>query len=110
MSACNDSNLRELKAAYKDRRLFQESLPTDTFLLICEILKNLKVNKPFRNCFPESLKKRVKKPGLIFKLLIANKKTEKKRKKFMKSPVSFKNWLRKVIRQFFKKCLVLMCD
>ena len=111
MSACNDSNLRELKAAYKDKRLFKESLPTDTFVLICEILKNLKTNKKFRNCFPKHMTRRVKKPGTLIKLLITSKKSvEKKKRKFLEAKSTFQVWLHKVIRQFFKKCLVLLCD
>ena len=42
MALCNDNNLRQLKKSYKSRVLFKSEISTTSFLLICEILNNLK--------------------------------------------------------------------
>ena len=45
MALCTDINSRQLKKSYKSRILFKSEFPTTSFLLICEILNNLKKKK-----------------------------------------------------------------
>ena len=66
MSLCTDKNLKDLKKAYKKRRIFKIELSEDTFTLICEILKNLNEKKRFRRCLPKDVIK--KKRNLIISL------------------------------------------
>ena len=111
MSHVTDENLRDLKAHYKEKSLFEPGLKSDTFLLICEILKNLKLKKRFRKCFSKLLVKKLKNHQKTFKILVSNKtKLKKKKKIFMSSKPNFQKWILAIIKQFFKKCLVLLRD
>ena len=47
MSLCTDKNLKDLKKAYKKRRIFKIELSEDTFTLICEILNSF--HQMFKN-------------------------------------------------------------
>ena len=105
MSLCDDENLGNLKLAYKNKTLFDKDLKTETFLLILEILKNLSLKKTFQKSLPSG--KKVKKYKKVLKTLLNSEKSiEKRKKKFVKAKKHFKSWLRSVIKQFFKHCLV----
>jgi len=45
MAFCEAEHLADLKNSYKLKAIFKETLKTDTFLLILEILKNLCLKK-----------------------------------------------------------------
>ena len=111
MSYCNDDNLRDLRTAYKEKKIFDESINSDTFSLLCEILKNLGLKKKFKKCFSKSIVKKIKKHEKIIKIMLdAKKPLEKRIKKFVKAKKSFKKWLRALVKRFFRKCLVLLCE
>ena len=111
MSHCNDENLRDLRTAYKEKKIFDKSINSDTFSLLCEILKNLELKKKFKKCFSKSIIKKKKKHAKIIKnMLDGDKPLENRIKKFAKAKKSFKKWLRSLVKRFFKKCLVLLCE
>ena len=60
MSLCENENLVHLKSAYKQKTLFSPDLKLDTFLLILEILKNLRSKKSFSDLFVGLWKKSLK--------------------------------------------------
>ena len=111
MALCNDMNLRELKKSYKSRILFKREISTTTFLLICEILHNLKKKRRMRKCFSKKVLKVMKRHKKIIDVMIdAKKSSEKRKEKYLQSKPDFQKWLINVIKQFFKRCLTYMND
>ena len=109
MALCNDSNLRQLKKSYKSRIIFKSELPTNSFLLICEILKNLKSQKTFKKCMTKKIVKGVRRfKKMIDQMIDGKKSSEKRKEKFLHSRPSFQKWLISVIKRFFKRCLTYM--
>jgi len=103
MSLCTDKNLKDLKKAYKKRRIFKIELSEDTFTLICEILKNL-------NEIPKDLIKKKKKfDNFIDKIIDRKTDVEMRKKMFTElSKSSFKKWIFELIKSFYKRCLNVM--
>lgn len=111
MALCNDMNLRQLKKSYKSRILFKSEFPTTSFLLICEILNNLKKKRRFRKCFNKKILKDMKRHKKIIDVMMDEKKSSEKRKeKYLQSKPAFQKWLINVIKRFFKRCLTYMND
>ena len=113
MSLCQDDNFANLKLAYKNKAIFNVELKTETFLLILEILKNLKLEKKFLKHFPSHIKKLLKKKQIkkILKYLFdGSKSMEKKKRKFSKVKKGFKKWLMSVIKHFLKYCLIKVAE
>lgn len=107
MAFCEAEHLADLKNSYKLKAIFKETLKTDTFLLILEILKNLCLKKKkFKRCFSQDIFKKLKKNKKLVKVLLNKKKPlEKRKKKFIKLKKNFREFIRLLIKQFFKKCL-----
>ena len=111
MALCNDVNLRQLKKSYKSRTLFKSQISTNSFLLICEILINLKKKRRLRKCFNKKLLKDMKRHKKIIDVMIDGKKsTERRKEKYLEAKPSFQQWLINVIKRFFKRCLTYMND
>ena len=113
MSLCEDQNFADLKLAYQNKSLFKVELKTETFLLILEILKNLKLEKKFLKHFPSRIRKSLKKKQIkkILKYFFdGSKSMEKKKKKFLKVKKGIKKWLMSVIKHFLKYCLIKVAE
>lgn len=110
MSLCTDKNLKDLKKAYKKRRIFKIELSEDIFTLICEILKNLNEKKRFRRCLPKDLIKKKKKfDNFIDKIIDRKSDVEMRKNMFIElSKSSFKKWIFELIKSFYKRCLNVM--
>jgi len=111
MALCNDTNLRQLKKCYKRKILFKSEIPINSFLLICEILKNLKSKTRFKKCFTKTILKGLRRFSKTIDVLIDEENPiGKKKEKYLQSKSSFKKWLISVIKRFFKRCLIYMSD
>lgn len=111
MALCNDVNLRQLKKSYKSRSLFKSQISTNSFLLICEILTNLKKKRRLRKCFNKKLLRDMKRHKKIIDVMIDGKKSSERRKeKYLEAKPEFQKWLIDVIKRFFKRCLTYMND
>ena len=110
MSMCTDKNLKDLKKAYKKRRIFKRELSNETFMLICEILKNLGLKKRFRRCLSKYvIKKKKKFDNFIDKIIDLKVNIDNRREMFIKeSKKSFKKWIFELIKSFYKRCLSVM--
>lgn len=103
---CATENLNTLKKSWEKQRIFTTKLQISTFVVICEILWNIFKNSKCRQCFSKGLIKQLKKHKKTVKVFFNKKLSLKKRKKrFLKSSLEFKELVTILLDEFFKNCV-----
>ena len=107
MSAiCVSQNVDELKSAVKNSKLFSTSLKTSTLLMIFEILWNIgKEKSKCKDCFSKKTLHGLKKFKVMIQYFVRKDVSiEKRKKKFLKAPSSFRKLIRRLVKDFLRNC------
>ena len=104
---CATENVNFLERAVKEKSLFKKTLDDETFKVLLEIIWNVKKgNGKCDECFSKKTLKGFKTHKKhVGELLKSEKKLKKRKKILLKSKKPFRNWIKKLAKEFIRNCL-----